>query len=171
VLGESFELKPGGTKNPRDITLKNGLDKERTIREKHAGAMERPGKIVQAAEELFEKILNTDYDYFLRKDVHWSSFPVVGYYQTHHLFDHLVKWTCTTSKDNPIVRVELCEVFKNPEATNKKKNLTTIPYKLTLKDGTVLEGNLPFEYNFDGGKGRWHGIHGIDWYLATASRP
>ena len=165
VLGESFELKPGEIKDLGDIILKDGLDKEKTISEKHACAMEHPEEIVEAAEYLFEKIRNADYEHFLKKDVHWSSFPIVGYYQTHHWFDNLVKWICTTFKDNPIIQVELGEVFKNPEVINKKKELPTIPYKLTLKDGTVLEGNLPFEYNFDGGKGHWHGIHGIDWHL------
>ena len=113
----------------------------------------------------FEKIRNANYEHHLKKGVHWSSFPIVGYYQTHHWFDVLVKWICNMFKDNPIVQVELGEVFKNLEVINQKKELPTIPYKLTLKDGTVLEGNLPFEYNFDGDKGHWHGIHGIDWHI------
>jgi protocatechuate 3,4-dioxygenase beta subunit len=165
VTGGPFELKPGERKNLGKMTLRNGLDMEKTISEKHAGAMEHPEEIVEAAEQLFEKIRNADYEHFLKKDVHWSSFPIVGYYQTHHWFDVLVKWICTTFKDNPIVRVELGEVFKNPEVINQKTGLPTVPYKLTLKDGTVLEGNLPFEYNFDGGKGHWHGIQGIDWHI------
>ncbi len=165
VVGESFELKPGERKDLGEIILKNGLDKPKTISEKHAGAMEHPEEIVEAAEQFFEKIQNADYEHYLKKNVSWNSFPIVGYYQTHHWFDVLVKWICTTFKDNPIIQVELGEVFKNPEVINQKKELPTIPYKLTLKDGTVLEGNLPFEYNFDGDKGHWHGIHGIDWHL------
>jgi protocatechuate 3,4-dioxygenase beta subunit len=165
VVGGSFELKPGERKDLGEIILKNGLDKPKTISEKHASAMENPEEIVEAAEQLFEKIRNADYEHFLKKGVHWSSFPIVGYYQTHHWFDVLVKWICTTFKDNPIIQVELGEVFKSPEAINQKIELPTIPYKLTLKDGTVLQGNLPFEYNFDGGKGHWHGIHRIDWHI------
>ena len=165
VVGGSFELKPGERKDLGEIILKNGLDKPKTISEKHAGAMKHPEEIIQAAEQLFEKIQNADYEHFLKKGVHWSSFPIVGYYQTHHWFDVLVKWICTTFKDNPIVKVELGEVYKNPKVFNEKNELPTIPYKLTLKDGTVLEGNLPFEYNFDGGKGHWHGIQGIDWHI------
>jgi hypothetical protein len=165
VLGGSFELKPGERKNLGKMMLRNGLDMEKTISEKQATAMEHPEEIVEAAEQLFEKIRNADYEHFLKKGAHWSSFPIVGYYQTHHWFDVLVKWICTTFKDNPIVQVELGEVFKNPEVINQKTGLPTVPYKLTLKDGTVLEGNLPFEYNFDGGKGHWHGIHGIDWHI------
>jgi hypothetical protein len=165
VLGESFELKPGERKNLGKMMLTNGLDMEKTISEKQAGAMEHPEEIVETAEQLFEKIRNADYEHFLKKGVQWNSFPIVGYYQTHHWFDVLVKWICTTFKDNPIVQVELGEVFENTEVINQKTGLPTVPYKLTLKDGTVLEGNLPFEYNFDGGKRHWHGIHGIDWHI------
>jgi hypothetical protein len=165
VVGGSFELKPGERKYLDEIILKNGLDKPKTISEKHAGAMEHPEEIVEAAEQFFEKIQSADYEHYLKKNVSWNSFPIVGYYQTHHRFDHLVKWICTAFKDNPIIQVELGEVFKNSEVINQKEELPTIPYKLTLRDGTVLEGNLPFEYNFDGGEGHWHGIHGIDWHL------
>ena len=165
VVGGSFEIKPGERKDLGEIILKNGLDKPKTINEKHAGAMEHPEEIVEAAEQFFEKIQNADYEHYLKKNVSWNSFPIVGYYQTHHWFDHLVKWICTTFKDNPIVEVELGTAFKNPEVINEHKDLPTVPYKLTLKDGTVLEGNLPFEYNFDGGEGHWHGIQGIDWHL------
>lgn len=165
VLGGSFELKPGESKEFGGIMLTNGLDKEKTISEKHAGAMGNPEEIVEAAELFFEKIRSADYEQFLGKNVNWRDFPIFGYYQTNHWFDHLVKWICTTFKDNPIVKVELGEVFENPEVINKKKDLPTVPYKLTLKDGTVLEGNLPFEYNFDGDKGHWHGLEGIDWHL------
>jgi hypothetical protein len=165
VTGGSFELKPGERKNLGKLILTNGLDMVKIISEKQASAMEHPEEIVEAAEQLFEKIRNADYEHFLKKGVHWSSFPIVGYYQTHHWFDVLVKWICTTFKDNPIVKVELGEIFENPEVINQKTGLPTVPYKLTLKDGTVLEGNLPFEYNFDGGKGHWHGIQGIDWHI------
>jgi len=165
VLGGPFELKPGERKNLGKIILTSGLDMEKTISAKEAGAMEHPEEIVEAAELLFEKIRNADYEHFLKKGVNWSSFPIVGYYQTHHWFDVLVEWICTTFKDNPIVQVEFGEVFENPEVINQKTGLPTVPYKLTLKDGTILEGNLPFEYNFDGGKGHWHGIQGIDWHI------
>jgi protocatechuate 3,4-dioxygenase beta subunit len=165
VIGQPFELKPGETKDLSVIILKEGLDKEETVRQKHAHAMEHPEEIVQAAEQLFEKIRNADYDRFLKKNSNWRDFPIVGFYQTHHWFDVLVKWLCETFRENPIVAVELGEVFKNPDVINDKKELPTVPYKVTLKDGTVLQGSLPFEFNFDGDTPHWHGIHGIDWHL------
>ncbi|HUW19580.1 MAG TPA: hypothetical protein VMW16_09780 [Sedimentisphaerales bacterium] len=161
----SFVLGPGQTRDLGDVTLEHGLDKEKMIRQKHTHAMEHPDEIVQAAEQLFAKIRNADYDYFLKENADWRDFPIVGYYQTHHWFDVLVKWISKTFKENPIVAVELGKVFENPEAINDKKGLPTVPYKLTLKDGTVLQGNLPFEFNFDGDIPHWHGIHGIDWHL------
>jgi len=165
VLGQPFELKPGETKDLDVIILKEGLDKEETVRQKHAHAMEHPEEIVQAAEQLFEKIFNADYDHFIKKNSNWREFPIVGFYQTHHGFDVLVKWLCETFRENPIVAVELGEPFKNPDVINNKKELPTVPYKVTLKDGAVLQGSLPFEFNFDGDIPHWHGIHGIDWHL------
>jgi hypothetical protein len=169
VLGRPVEIRPGETKDLGDVILTQGLDKEKMIREKHAHAMGHPDEIVQAAEGLFEKIRNADYDRFLKKNAHWRDFPIVGYYQTHHWFDVLVKWMCETFKGNPIVGVELGDVFENPEVINDKKGLPTVPYKLTLKDGAVLQGNLPFEFNFDGDVPHWHGLHGIDWHLRQES--
>ncbi|MHC4155111.1 MAG: hypothetical protein ACYST6_09355 [Planctomycetota bacterium] len=166
----SFALGPGQTRDLGDVPLKSGLDREKMIREKHAHAMEHPDEIVQAAEQLFAKIRNADYEYFLTENSDWHDFPIVGYYQTHHWFDVLVKWMCKTFKENPIVAVEFGEVFENPEVINDKKGLPTVPYKVTLQDGTVLQGNLPFEFNFDRDIPHWHGIHGIDWHLQEEGR-
>jgi hypothetical protein len=47
------------------------------------------------------------------------------------------------------------------------KNLPTVPYKLTLKDGTRLEGNLPFKFTVEGDVPHWYGLHGIDWHLTN----
>ena len=165
VVGPAFELRPGETKDLGRIVLKDGIDKEQMIRDKHARAMENPEEIRQAAEQLFQKIRTADYDHFLKDNVHWSGFPTVGYYQTHHWFDVLVKWMCETFRANPIAGVELGEVFLNPEEVNGQKDLPAVPYRVTLQDGTVLEGNLPFQFAFDGDIPHWHGIEGLDWHL------
>jgi protocatechuate 3,4-dioxygenase beta subunit len=169
VLGRPVEIRPGTTKDLSDVVLRQGLDKEQMIQQKHAHATEHPDEIVQAAEELFEKIRRADYDHFLKDNADWHDFPIVGYYQTHHWFDVLVKWMSKTFKENPIVGVELGEVFENPEVINDKKGLPTVPYKVTMQDGTVLQGNLPFEFNFDRDVAHWHGLHGIDWHLQDGS--
>jgi protocatechuate 3,4-dioxygenase beta subunit len=165
VTGQTFELKPGATKDLGRLALRNGLDKEAVVREKNAHAMDYATEVHQAAEQLFEKIRTADYQHFLQKGVPWNDFPIVGYYMTDHWFDVLVEWICTTFSKNPIVKVELGEVFINPEDVYGKKNLPTVPYKLTLQDGTRLEGNLPFSFDFDNDMPHWHGLGGIDWHL------
>jgi hypothetical protein len=165
VTGQAFELKPGTTQDLGRLALRNGLDKEAIIREKHARALDYAAEVHQAAEQLFEKIRTADYQHFLQKGVAWNDFPIVGYYMTDHWFDVLVQWICTTFSKNPIVKVELGDVFINPEDVYGRKGLPTVPYKLTLQDGTRLEGNLPFEFNFDNDVPHWHGIGGIDWHL------
>jgi hypothetical protein len=129
--------------------------------------LQQPQEITQAAQELFRKIRSADYDYFLKQPAEWRRFPIVGYYQTYKWFDELVQWMSKTFKANPITNVEVGQVFANPEKLNGHDGLPAVPYRLTLKDETVLEGNLPFEYNFDGNQGHWHGLHGIDWHLRT----
>jgi hypothetical protein len=147
---------------PMNAWHKGGSDWKKTIRdEKHAYI--EPEEIVKAAEQFFDKIRNANYDYFLDSRGQfvmskWQKFPIVGYYQAHTRLNELAKWICETFKRNPIMTIELGKVY-----IDKKK--PTIPYKLTLKDGTVLEGNLPFEYLVDEGRPRWHGVEGIDWHL------
>ncbi|OHB67956.1 MAG: hypothetical protein A2Y76_01175 [Planctomycetes bacterium RBG_13_60_9] len=46
-----------------------------------------------------------------------------------------------------------------------KTGWPTVPYKLTLKDGTTLAGNLPFNYDINQGRGHWQGMEGLDWHL------
>ena len=80
----------------------------------------------------------------------------------------------TTFSTNPIVNIELGQPFANPTKLNGQKALPTVPYKLTLKDGAVLQGNLPFQYEFDNQTSHWFGLHGIDWHLqkqASAAAP
>lgn len=165
ALGRAVEVRPGQLEDLGEITLKNGSNKSSIIWEKHARALDQPHEITQAANELFEKIRTADYDYFLKPRANWQRFPIVGFYQTHHGFDNLVVWMSTTFKTNPIVKVELGKVVASPKEVNGQKGLPTVPYRLTLKDGSLLQGNLPFEYNFDGNKGHWHGLEGIDWHL------
>ena len=134
--------------------------------EKPKDVLKHSAEVKEAAKQLFEKIRSADYDYFLRsKKPVWSKFPIGGHYMTHTRWDKLVEWICKTFKGNPIVSVELGEVFIGDKEIKGKTGWPTVPYKLTLRDGGVLEGDLAFEYNFDGGVGHWHGMEGIDWHL------
>ncbi|MEN6385625.1 MAG: M56 family metallopeptidase [Phycisphaerales bacterium] len=132
----------------------------------------KPDEVIVQAKELFEKIKNADYVKFLNyyndgqwKADEWQKWPTIGYYMVHTAYPDFVLWTCRTFKDNPIVNVELGEVYKGDRIIIGKTGWPTVPYKITLKDGSFIQGDLPFEYNFDGGKGHWHGMEGIDWHL------
>ncbi len=144
-----------------------GRNWKETIRnEKHLHAMEHTEEITQAAKQLFENIRDANYDYFINSKIPdvWNEFPTAGYYTAYMGHNELVEWICKTFKNNPIVSITTGEVFVN------ENKLPTVPYKLSLKDGTVLEGNLPFEYELiDGDKPHWHGIEGIDWHLQPNS--
>ena len=162
-----------GTLGPMDAWHRGGRDWRTAIQdEKITYAMEHPEEVVQAAEELFAKIRNADYAYTLGnysedgrwKEDGWKKFPAHNYYMVSSGWGEWAAWVCKTFIDNPIVSVEVGNMFPSKEVIIGRKGWPTVPYKLTLKDGSVLEGNLPFEYNFDGGKGHWHGMEGLDWH-------
>ncbi len=169
-LGKAVEVQPGTQAELGDIVLQDGLDMAKLIKEKQAQALTQPQELTQSAQDFFNKIRTADYDRFLKEGANWREFPIVGYYQTYKWFDVLVPWICRTFKTNPIVKVELGRVFANPEPVNRQKGLPTVPYKLTLKDGSTLEGSLPFQYDFESGTGYWFALQGIDWHLRSESR-
>jgi hypothetical protein len=165
VTGEPFELQPGRTLDLGAVTLKGGQNKDQMLRDRRDNPMQYAAEVRLAAEQLFEKIKTADYE----KGLATHEFPIQGYYQTYTRFDVLIEWMCTTFKDNPIVKVELGQVFLSPEEINGQKNLPTVPYEVTLKDNAMLKGNLPFEYTLDGDEPHWHGLHGIDWHLSNVN--
>jgi hypothetical protein len=135
-------------------------DWKQTIQEKKKKqAMEHPEEIKKAALKLFSLIRNANYKRYRGRK--WSHFPVwrQDLYTVASYGDQWVEWICNTFQDNPIKSVELGDVFKG------EGGLPTVPYKLTLQDGKVLEGNLPFKYYTRGQY--WKGIHGIDWHLGN----
>lgn len=170
LLGKAVEVPPGAAEDLGDIILGNGLDIAKVASEKQAQAITQPQELTQAAQDFFDKIRTADYDAFLKPDADWQQFPIVGSYQTYKWFDVLVPWICRTFKTNPIVNVELGKVYANPQPVNEQKGLPTVPYKLTLRDGSTLQGNLPFAYEFEAGKGHWFGLQGIDWHLMNEAK-
>lgn len=133
--------------------------------------LEYSDEIKPAAQQLFDGIKNADYEAFLnsQKKTWWNDFPTWNTYMALKWHDELVKWICNTFKENPIVKIELGKVFISDVKALDLKNLPAVPYKLTLKDGGIIEGVLPFRY-FPERKGSevkayWQGLHGIDWHL------
>ena len=167
-----FEIKQDETNNLGVISLIGGIDEEKTLQDKHARVLENPEEIIEAARRLFEDIRDTDYDHILEYYVNgrwkkdgWKKFPLIGYYQVQTNWPGFALWCCKTFRENPIVEIELGEVFPNQNAILDKKSLPTVPYKLTLRDGIILEGELPFKFSFSGLEPHWHGLMGIDWHL------
>ena len=133
--------------------------------DKHAEALEHPQLITRMAQALFQAIRSADYHYFLTSttpDV-WQQFPTgdAGYMCSTGYPDW-VTWVCTTFSRNPIVQVELGEVFAG------EYGRPTMPYTLTLRDGATLSGDLPFEYYPTGPRmtsGHWEPLKGLDWHV------
>ncbi len=95
----------------------------------------------------------------------WKKFPTSGLYTVHTDYPNFTLWCATHFKDNPIVDVQLGDVFIGDALVSERTGWPTVPYKLTLQDGTILAGNLPFSYEVDKGQGHWHAMEGIDWHL------
>jgi beta-lactamase regulating signal transducer with metallopeptidase domain len=134
--------------------------------------LSRAPEIKAAAAVLFEKLRTADYAEILShyRDGKWDSdfwkvCPTSGLYTVQTDYPSFVLWCCTHFKDNPIIDVQLGDVFIGDALISGKTGWPTVPYKLTLKDGSVLAGNLPFSYEIDKGRGHWHGMEGIDWHL------
>lgn len=137
-------------------------------------ALSSSEEILQAAQQLFADIQRADYEAFLNSEhpTWWNEFPTWNRYTAMKWHDELAKWICRTFAENPIVSVELGAVFISDLRYPEFENLPAVPYKLTLEDGGVLEGILPFLYypadERTGQAAHWGGVHGIDWHLQAA---
>jgi hypothetical protein len=139
-------------------------------------AQQHAPEIKQAASQLFEKIRSANYAEALKhydaatgrwRDDYWKKLPFSGYYMVGSDWPGFALWICRTFKDNPITAVELGDVVRGNEKIMDRTGWPAVPYKLTLQDGTVLKGELSFEYSLPGAdrpEGHWHGMEGIDWH-------
>lgn len=161
-----------GVVGPLDAWHRGGSNwRQPLIDEKLAHVMEHPEEVVQAARQLFEDIQNADYDAFLSGTRSWDRFPTMGRYMARTRHDTLREWICRIFKDNPIVSIDVGEAFLGDAEILGKRGWPTVPYKLTLADGTALQGQLAFGYDFDADQGHWHGMEGIDWHLRPELNP
>ncbi|HUW81205.1 MAG TPA: M56 family metallopeptidase [Phycisphaerae bacterium] len=136
-------------------------------------AEDHAADIRRSAVALFEKIRSADYEWFLEHydaqsgrwwEDAWQKFPACGYYMVGGDWPSFVLWMCKSFHENPIAAIEVGQMFRGKQRILDRVGWPTVPYKLTLKDGTVLEGSLAFEFNFDGDMPHWHGMEGIDWH-------
>jgi beta-lactamase regulating signal transducer with metallopeptidase domain len=138
--------------------------------EKIKGAIKHPEEIVQTAQKLFQDIRDAEYEHVLSyysdgkwREDGWKKFELN--YTVYTDWPNFALWACRTFKNNPIVSVKLGKVFISDKEIWDKTGYPSVHYKLTLQDGSILEGDLPFEYSFKEDEGHWHPIHGIDWHL------
>ncbi len=117
-------------------------------------------EVSAAARRLFQAIREADYNRDWTKPKDWRQFPAKdARYDVARGFPGWVQWVCNKFKTNPIVDVQLGKVFADPEGR------PTVHFRLTLKDGEILEGDLPFVRTYNPRHGRWIGFEALDWHL------
>jgi peroxiredoxin/outer membrane lipoprotein-sorting protein len=115
-----------------------------------------------AAKRLFQAIRDADYNKDWSKPKDWKQFPAKDVsYDVNRGYPAWVKWVCNKFKADPIVDVQLGKVFADSEGR------PAVHFRLTLKDGEILQGDLPFIRNNRSGHeyGNLTGIDALDWHL------
>lgn len=127
--------------------------KRRLSEDRHRNVLQDTSAIKREAGRLFDAIRKADY----RQPQNWRAFPSPEVeYTVHSDAPGWVLWVCQHFRTNPIVRVELGEVLLQADRR------PAVPYKVTLKNDTSLEGTLPFEWR--SGSQRWEALEGLDWH-------
>lgn len=127
-------------------------------RDAEAKVAKSADEVAAAAQRLFKAIRTADYsrDWTINKD--WKHFPADDVaYTVDRNYPGWVHWLCAKFKANPIAEVQLGKVFADPGGR------PAVHFELRLKDGEVLEGDLPFAW--DSEKKQWGGQQGLDWHL------
>jgi hypothetical protein len=115
-------------------------------------------EVAAAAKRLFEAIRAADYDHDWTSGDDWKRFPAKDVdYNVERNAPGWMRWVCKKFKANSIVDVQLGKVFAGADGS------PTVPYELRLKDGDVLRGDLPFQW--DSERKQWIGWEGLDWHL------
>jgi beta-lactamase regulating signal transducer with metallopeptidase domain/peroxiredoxin/outer membrane lipoprotein-sorting protein len=117
-------------------------------------------EVSAAAQRLFQAIREADYNKDWTKPKNWEQFPAKDVeYCVDHNYPGWAKWICQKFKTNPIVDVQLGKVVAG------SKGRPTIHFRLTLKDGEILQGDLPFIHGYHRGQRTWMGFEALDWHL------
>jgi hypothetical protein len=115
-------------------------------------------EVAAAAKRLFEAIRTADYDHDWITTGDWERFPAKdAEYTVERGYPSWVRWVCAKFKADPIAEVRLGKVFAGPTGR------PTVHFELHLKDGEILQGDLPFQW--DSEKKQWVGWEGLDWHL------
>jgi hypothetical protein len=146
---------------PRAIAAlqKTGGELAEAVRDDaNAKVMKSADDVAAAARRLFDAIRAADYEHNWLGNTDWKYFPAKDVsYEPDRNRSGWVRWVCTKFKTNPIAEVQIGKVFANPNGR------PTVHFELKLKDGEILQGDLPFTGNSD--KKLWTGQGGLDWHL------
>ena len=146
--------------------LEVGGELSQTIRRDiKAQVVKATPEIAAAARRLFEVLRSADYEHegISTRDCKHSPAKEINYNPERN--DRgWISWVCKKFKANPITEVRLGDVFD-------LGGLPAVHFELLLKDGEVLQGDLPF-YLLDWGPNgkQWVGHGGLDWHLQAATR-
>jgi hypothetical protein len=148
----------GEPKSIAAIQKTGGELAEAVRQEAEAKVKQSAEEVFKAAERLFEAIRRADYDHDWITTGDYKQFPAKDVdYDVDHGFFNWIRWVCAKFKANPIVDVKLGKVFANAGG------MPTVHFELVLKDGEILQGDLPFIWNSE--KKQWIGWEGLDWHL------
>lgn len=145
------------------------VERESETERAYRTALDQPSKFKQMAEELFRNLRRADYEDILSyydeqtgkwKRDGWKRLDLDYMVQTD--WPSFAVWVCRTFKDNPIVAVELGNAILSAKEFDGQ-GAPAVPYKLTLQDGSVLQGELYFYYRAS--SDTWQPAEGIDWHL------
>jgi hypothetical protein len=129
----------------------------------HGAAAWDSDKVAADAKRLFDAIRAADYDHDWISTNDWEHFPAKDVdYCVDHNYPGWVTWVCKKFKANPIEEVRLGKPFANAGGT------PTVHFELQLKDGELLQGDLPFKQNAK--TGQWVGQLGLDWHLKESTK-
>ena len=143
----------GGREHPKAIAALRlaGGDLGGVIkRDLNAKVAKAAPEVAAAAKKLFQAIRTADYnhDWISTKD--WEQFPAKDVdYCVDHNYPGWVRWVCRKFKANPITDVRLGQVFTALDGS------PAVHFELRLKNGEVLQGDLPFRWYAD--KKQWIG--------------
>lgn len=126
-----------------------------------AKAAKAAPEIAAAAQRLFQVLRTADYDHdgISTRDCKHRPSKDINYNPARN-DPGWVRWVCKKFKAHPITDVRLGNVFAGPDGA------PTVHFELHLKDGEVLQGDLPFHLiKWDSSEKQWIGEGGLDWHL------
>jgi hypothetical protein len=151
----------GGREHPKAIAAlqKAGGELGETLRQEIAAKSAKAApEVAAAAQRLFQILRTADYDHNGISTRDWKHRPGKDInYNPGRNDPGWVRWVCRKFKANPITDVRLGKVFAGPDGQ------PTVHFELRLKDGEILQGDLPFHW--ESAQRQWIGWEGLDWHL------